>query len=103
MVRTHALSRPAARRVLSGFGTAIAGTFTCVTGTAPAASTAKKQSDTSTNTSPATARVAADRDEWIEPAPGQTLLFQYGSNMAEATLRSKIERYLHEFAPAGTP
>lgn len=34
--------------------------------------------------------------------PGQTLLFQYGSNMDEAVLRSKIEKYLPDFAPAGT-
>jgi hypothetical protein len=31
------------------------------------------------------------------------LLFQYGSNMAEATLQAKVEQYAPEFAPAGTP
>jgi cation transport regulator ChaC len=44
--------------------------------------------------------VSADQ---IGAAPGKTLLFQYGSNMAETVLRSKIERHVAEFAPAGTP
>jgi hypothetical protein len=31
-----------------------------------------------------------------------TLLFQYGSNMAEPVLRSKVERHVTRFAPPGT-
>lgn len=42
-------------------------------------------------------------DGQIVPAADCTFLFQYGSNMAEQTLRSKIEQHRGEFAPTGTP